>query len=239
MTMNQCLNRVCLCLKRYNDFMGYGSVSSPYAEKKIISLGNNCLSRSFPTEWGMKPRKEYGEKSMPFDLMWNTHKAVTFYLLVRFYSFFKNIYFDKDRKFFVRTRPFYTLFNHGADLGNDFQALKKRYKARIKNLYDALKSDNHLIFIQNSESGDHDINNLYEVIRFYRKKKPFTLIIMDLSPIYTIDKKVINDKVILIKEPYPTHNWIWYDHTLRASELGHLFESRLRKKLQYIIENLE
>ena len=37
----------------------------------IVSLGNNCLPRVLTTAVKLKPRKIYGEKTLPFDLKYS------------------------------------------------------------------------------------------------------------------------------------------------------------------------
>ena len=43
---------------------------------RIVSLGCDCMSRTIPTLWGIKPRKKQGEISYPFDLSNNQLQGI-------------------------------------------------------------------------------------------------------------------------------------------------------------------
>ena len=235
MILKQKMDRIVKLLHWYNNFMGYSNSYSmpPYAH--YISMGNFCLPRSFLTEWGIKPRKASGELSMPFDLMHIDPIALNYFLLFNFFGFFKNIRLDEKTSIFRRDGEFYSLFNHDADLGTDFSKLKERYQKRIANLKNILKSKDNLLFIQACENSYSDINTLYEILCFLRKNRPFRLILLDLTPDKPLDVSQINKNITVIREPYPTHEWLWYDHELRKTEKGIEFENRLRSKIVSVI----
>jgi len=101
-----------------------------------------------------------------------------------------------------------------------------------------MKSKDHIVFIQNSEDTSNDINTLYEIIRFKRKNRPFSLILIDVSHTNSIDRETVNNNIILVRHPYPTKEYIWWHPDFRNSEIGKSFEDSLCRKIKSILSNL-
>lgn len=149
-----------------NRIMGWNIPPSSSPFTHYVSLGNNCLPRTFLTKWGIKPTKAEGEKSMPFDLVWMDARAINYFLLWGDRYLIKNVTFSKDENVFKREGVFSVLFNHDTDLGNDLDALKLRYTNRFINFYNIISCNENVLFLQVSEDATHSINDCYDIIFF-------------------------------------------------------------------------
>ena len=205
---------------------------SPFSH--YVSLGNNCLPRTFLTKWGIKHTKAEGEKSMPFDLVWMDAKAINYFLLFGGKDLIKNVKFIEGENVFKREDVFSILFNHDTDLERNLDALKLRYKNRFINFYNIIKCNDNIMFVQVSEDTKHSINDCYDIIAFLRRGKPFHLILIDVCRVRSFDISSINKIVTVIREPYPTNDWIWWRSDYQQSELGIEFDKRLRRRIEAI-----
>lgn len=235
MTLKNKMDIFIKIIRCYSNLLGYNNSNSKAPYKYYISMGNFCLPRSFLTEWGIKPRKSEGELSLPFDLLHIDPIALNYYFLFSFRHFFSNVEFNKEENVFKSVRGHYRLFNHDKDCGDNFTMLMNRYKNRIANLKKIMKSKENILFVQACENCYMDVDNLYEILRFYRKNNPFKLILLDLCCSKSINKKNINKNITIIKEPYPTDDYLWWSKDCRKSDAGIDFENRLRKKIEGII----
>ena len=172
--------------KNVRNFLYYFSVKDFIKFKRqdfyVVSLGNNCLPRLLTTVIRLKPRKFYGEKTLPFDLC-NTRSinVISKFIKTDFANYFNEIYIDK-----------YT-YPHDYQLSkSDF---KIRYEQRIRNFLNILKSDKKIYFIYsnfNDIVNQNDILNLYDTLLIKRKEKPFELIILSKNKIENIKNKNIH-----------------------------------------------
>lgn len=131
-------------------------------EYKIICLGEYCLPRVITTLCGLKKRKADGEKTCPFDLAfcWD-FDGILDILEDKFETFFQNIEYDYFKKENILTdlnKIFTTklsakvwkhekagiIFNH--ENYTDRAFFIERYKKRIENFYEYLKSSNIYIY---------------------------------------------------------------------------------------------
>jgi hypothetical protein len=108
----------------------------------VVSLGGDCLSRSVPTKWGIKPPRMLGELTMPFDLSVHPPAAVAAILESDFRDYLQTerLSFDPSVDLCV-DRGRGILWNHevGSDWAEDgFRALKETYARRIANFRGAL-----------------------------------------------------------------------------------------------------
>jgi hypothetical protein len=124
------------------------TIASKY---KIISIGEDCLSRSVATRWGLKPSSELGEKSHPFDLAVHPISSVASIIENRFDSYMnsENLYFSESEGV-VRGRFFGISFNHEpgkhyADEG--FLALREIYSRRVKNFQEDVAGSSDIVLL--------------------------------------------------------------------------------------------
>ena len=202
-------------------------------ETCIISLGCDCFPRTFTTVAGLKPRKEEGELSMPFDLSWSTNDALIHFINTDFKNFFDNIVFDKEKKYYFNKK--YTMgFNHDMDCEDSkegFEKLVQRYKARIQNFREALNSDKFLLFVYNAPpKSEKGCNKLYKVLKNKRKNKDFRLVILDMD--MEIKKALLDKNILLcaVKHPFNNRSEWWYPNNLEKRmeyciDCGKVFKS--------------
>ncbi len=178
----------------------------------IISLGCDCFSRMCATAIGIKPRKRFGEPSMPFDLSWHPAEALLHYLKTDFKDFFDDITYDDNLNYYIN-KKYQSLFNHDKDCKNTEKGYRKlinRYKARIKNFKNALQSDKHLFFIYRTFAGEENYcNEIYYFLNEKRQGKKFKLIIIDTEE--KMNSSLLNENITLcaIHHPFLNGNE-WY-----------------------------
>ena len=154
--------------KNVRNFLFWFSISDYLRFKKqnfhIVSLGSNCLPKVFTTAIKLKPRKFYGEKTLPFDLYISRLEEVIDYIKNDFKGFFDNVDLVKNK------------YPH--DYKMPFEQFKERYTRRIQNFREIMNSDKMIYFVYSNFSNP-DIQELYNVIKEKRGEKPFKLIYLN------------------------------------------------------------
>ena len=139
----------------------------------IISLGSDCLPRVLTTAVKLKPRKIYGEKTLPFDLKYSYDLEKTAKLIQNnFNDFFEDIKLTKE------------LFPHDYKLTK--QQFETRYNKRIKNFLKVMTSDKMIYFIYSDFDNQIDVNTirkLYYLLKNKRNGKPFKIIVLTAKTI--------------------------------------------------------
>lgn len=203
------------------------------SEYKIISLGWNCLSRSIPTEWGLKPRREQGEKSTPFDLSMHDIKYLADIISSHFEDYLEDTVKFNETEW--RNEKYNIIYNHDEDCQTkaDFDT---RYLNRIKNFFDVCANSTPTLFIYNCrDSGSDDINDilkLKETIQNLSKSKKSKFLVITahkLKPVKGLD-------VLFLPLPYP--NYIWWDENCRYGLRGYNYERRICNKIYNILKTL-
>ena len=159
----------------------------------IVSLGSDCLPRVLTTAVKLKPRKIYGEKTLPFDLCrsYDLKKIIKF-IETDFKTYFDNLTISEE------------LYPHDYKLSKI--QFENRYKERIHNFLQILKSDKTIYFIYSNFEFVPDtkyIKKLYEVLRKKRQGKPFKLIILTSKHLEEIED------VIQITENFKIKHGNW------------------------------
>ena len=182
----------------------------------IIPFGNHCLSRVIANLSRLKPRKFYGEKTCPLDILFGLDFNSNIELFrTKFEHFYDDVEYSERRKMWVNNK-LDIIFCHDMDV--TFEELKKRYDPRIKNFYDYVNDKSkHLYFLTSISTNiekrvtltkdelhyinEENIKKFIDVIREFRSDDEFDIIIINQSdkPIYTDIKNVhiidlINDK---------------------------------------------
>ena len=117
---------------------------------KVISLGSDCLPRTVLTRWGIKPSRAQGELSCPFDLAGCTYDGVL--RLLR--DDFKDLVNPDCLKMLSSHNAHFGIpmpanhqygltFNHERGdywIEDDFKNLISRYRKRVDNFYQYIKS---------------------------------------------------------------------------------------------------
>ena len=114
---------------------------------RFIPLGCNCYARTIFTTGSVKPRKKYGELSLPFDLVAVNEKNMSKILSNKFNDFFNDLVYKQDDTFAKWSNKKYNLnFNHDNTIITK-EEFVERYQKRINNLFEILKSKkNYIIY---------------------------------------------------------------------------------------------
>lgn len=129
---------------------------------KFISLGCNCYTRQILTFNGIKPRKKDGELSFPFDVIPINETIVAELLSSDFKNFFDNIIFKEDAHTWSNGQGI--IFPHDKVLSKE--EFVERYKKRINNLYNTLKTKKNCIVYStkffDKPCNSEDLNSIYD-----------------------------------------------------------------------------
>ena len=200
---------------------------------EIISLGAFCLPRVILTKAGLKPSKINGELSLPFDLAEHNELFITEMIESSFKNYFDNLNYNHFHKVWCNGN-FIAKYNHDDCFGvKDKNLLINRYNKRISNFWQIVNNDLPILFIQAIEDDIQDVLHLYEVLKGIRNGKPFELIILDISNIITIQSDMFN----ILKIPYPSNEYIWWEPEYFQTEDGMNFERKIIEYCQSIIVN--
>ena len=163
---------------------------------KIISLGTYCLPRVITTFCGLKPCKQDGEKSCPFDLAFFTNiDRIAELIESKFISLYDGLEYKLPEKYWIN-KKLNAIFNHEYTFSKN--ELIDRYNSRIKNLYDYFANKNFhkfCIIATNTEVSEAQIKNLKSVLLKFMDIEEFDIIIINQSPNF-IDLKLDNVYVI-------------------------------------------
>lgn len=147
----------------------------------IIPMGTYCFARTATTFNKLKPRRKQGEKSCPFDLaLYYNYDTILNLLDTEFKDFYKDMYFDKKRKWWCND-------DLSVEMGHDSMLLelpefKARYDKRIQNLYDyfADKKAHKYIFIATKlQISISQIEKLFNILYRYMNAKEFDVILLN------------------------------------------------------------
>lgn len=220
-----------------------------YEGIRFVSLGEDCFSRTIPTQWGLKPSSKLGEKTCPFDL--SVHLVSMLPIIIRSdfdgYLDPENFSFLEDRGF-CRNNVLHIQFNHEKGrkyAENDFQVLRDAYRRRIENFRELLAGPGRIVFLihpvrPRSETCIH-IKNTLEVL----KEKCSTADIMFIcintwEPDQEMDlreRHLLNgEKVEFVDVHYPFPKYVWFRPDCCFSPEGHLFEKDVISKIKKTVD---
>ena len=209
---------------------------------RVISLGDNCFARYIVTKAGIKPTKDDGELSMPFDLAVHFPRYIPWLIKHHFRGYLKGFVFNaKDnvytvfvRKHLFGKKHYVAWLNHDTDIQGDIQKLQERYIKRIKNFYNALTANAVFLFVQNVGT-PYDAHELIDVLD--DMVDDYYLVLLDVTGKMTDMYNRKNVKIIHC--PYPHENYIWYDSEQRNKPDGIKFENDIVKELQTFYEKIK
>lgn len=184
--------------KNLRNFLFYFSFTDYIRFKRqnfhIVSLGNNCLPRVLATAVKLKPRKIYGEKTLPFDLKYSYDLEKTAKLIQNnFNDFFEDIELTQE------------LFPHDYKLTK--QQFETRYNKRIKNFLKVMASDKMIYFIYADFDNLINVNTiekLYYVLKNKRNGKPFKIIVLTAKTI-----NISNPDIYVIVQDFKIKDGTW------------------------------
>ncbi len=216
---------------------------------KFISLGSDCLSRTVPTVWGIKPWKKLGENSHPFDLAVHPLPAVISLIKNDFEDYLspENLFFNKDRNV-VMNKKLKIFFNHEAGseyAENNFELLVETYRRRIANFqkdiaaHDTIAFILHLVNPQPQSLGN--IERLWALLDHKWPRKTKALLVINTWPhgkSMKLDKTSLdgNERVRMLNLNDPSPGYVWHRPKDCFSPEGVAFERQIvrfiRKSLQ-------
>lgn len=214
--------------KNVRNFLFYFSFEDYLRFKRqnfhIVSLGCDCLPRVLTTAIKLKPRKIYGEKTLPFDLKYSFDLERTAELIQNnFTDFFEDIKLTKE------------LFPHDYKLTKEQFIM--RYRKRISNFLELMKSEKLIYFIYADFDNLIDANaigKLYSVLENKRNGKPFRIIILTAKHII-----ISNPDIYVIVQDFKINDGTWIKSFI--NDYGDIDDQYSRfcknagKKLKHII----
>ncbi len=213
---------------------------------RIISLGTSCLSRTLPTQWGLKPRKNQGELGYPFDLSVNLLPAIVKYVSNDFSGYFDDLYYDNTLKVW-KNRTDGTIYNHDLDCSaEERNKFIDRFNRRIDNFRQILEQDTKpAIFISHYNIDTPAVTDevyclydkLYRTLTAKRQNRVFKMLIVDLSG--KLKSNRLPPEIILCSYPYLPASYIWYQNDYRQTKIGLQFELSLAQTLFKLISQLQ
>ena len=201
------------------------------SDYQIISLGSNCLPRRLLTTYGIKPSKEEGELTCPFDLCVTPIKAVIEILKNNFSDFFDDIEFNTEKGFWVN-KKYKIDFNHDKDSKKDFV---ERFQKRIQNFKMLINNNKYTYFVYFNEKkvSESKINKLNSIIKMLKNDTTYQLIIIDIwnSKLESHD----NIEIVSVLNPYDNFHEDWWTRRDRETQKGKAFEHCIIEKIKNII----
>lgn len=196
---------------------------------KIISLGWDCFSRTLPTWYGIKPTKDQGKLSYPFDLAMHTLPNIIKILQNRFVDYLDDVSYDETLKLWKNNKYGFK-YNH--DEGLNLEEFKSRYTKRIQNFYQTICTSRNIFFIYHALGNDQpeDILRLNDVLQQICEETHYCLIVIS----HKWKKLPPCSNVSLCYQPLPWKNYSWWqqDH---LTPQGIKFEHAIIDKLVKIM----
>lgn len=169
---------------------------------QIISLGKDCIPRTFLTNAGIMQTKSDGRLSMPFDLACHTAQSIAQNINNNFENYLENIEYKYDENLSNKCwiNPNGDFYPHDNDC-KTYENLKERYSARIKNFNEAVNNDELTFFVYMCDATTEELNNIYDALKQKRGEKPFKLIVWNC--LNTLNEIPNNENIIVYTEAFP------------------------------------
>jgi hypothetical protein len=221
-----------------------------YAGIHFISLGEDCFSRTIPTQWGLKPSSKLGEKTCPFDL--SVHLVAMLPSIIRsdFAGYLdpENFSYLEDRGF-CRNNVLSIQFNHEKGVKyaeNDFQVLRDAYRRRIGNFRELLADAGRIVFLihfvrPRSETCVHIKNTLMALREKCSSKDIMMICINTWEPDQVVDAGgrdlLDGENVSFVDVHYPFPKYVWFRPDCCFSPEGHQFEKEVITRIKEIVDD--
>lgn len=218
-----------------------------YSGISWVSLGTNCLSRTVPTRWGLKPSAKLGEKSHPFDLSVHPLLAIESALKTNFEKYLDPslLAFDKRRNFCVNTE-LRVSFNHetGDEYPKDnFSKLIEIYRSRIDNLWNTIDTAERAVFISHTKSADKHalrvLRRIFEFIATRRQGKESVFIVWNsyLEGVGAPYEEDMGPHARVLNVPFPYQSYVWHLPEHYFSEQGFEFERQGVSQIKAFVDS--
>lgn len=216
----------------------------------LLSLGFDCLGRTVPTRWGLRPPRRLGAVSGPFDLAVHMPEVVEQLVLQGFHDYLEPelLAYRPEHDFCVNTRLGVT-FNHepGAQYAeNNFQLLREIYGRRVTNFEQALLDPRPLLLVAHSPAfmGIYpgQVEGLRRVVRHVaeRRAAPTRLIVLKThEPGTSPGCGELDDADLSVHlMPLPWEGYIWYEPQAFLSDEGFALERQMVQRLEEALDRL-
>lgn len=190
------------------------------SQYKIISLGIHCLTRYALTLEHVKPTKDQGELSCPFDLAFHSSNAIIYFLKNKFNKYFENLQYDFQKGFWVN-KDFTIEYNHDLDCNSEEKdKLVARYTARINNFSKLIEDKNTFIyFVITSPQNEKACNTIFKTLKKLRNNINFKLIVLDINKKLKRKKLFPCISIFSIHHPF-IYEYNWWKEGYRDSIAG-------------------
>lgn len=208
-----------------------------FRDVEVVSLGEDCLSRTLATQWGIKKAAKFGEKTSPFDL--SVHPLASVHKLIDNdfdgYVDESNLIFEPKSNVCFNTKYNVTFNHEGEKYSLDgFAELKSAYKRRIENLKEALSSDKPillLVHIANPSEAQNKVAS--DLLALIQRKWPNSDFQMFVVNTYKFGQPLGSSaahntaSIQFMDINYPFADYVWHLPAHSFSLEGHDFESKV------------
>lgn len=214
---------------------------------RIVSLGCDCLSRTIPTLWGVKPRSSEGEPSGPFDLSVNPLPGLLKNLKNDFNGFLEQMEYDPAINYWTIPADGIKYF-HEYDCGPDKgEKLRARFAKRIENIRYSLRYDaTPTLYISHysakvcatpPEETAKLYNDLYNFLKTTRGGRKFALLVVDFSK--TVNPGKLARGIYAYTPDYLEADYVWHQDEFKFSARGLKFELGLMQTIVSVLNKLQ
>ncbi|MBE6402685.1 MAG: hypothetical protein E7039_03050 [Lentisphaerae bacterium] len=204
---------------------------------KIVSLGADCMPRTYPTVYMLKPCRAAGEKSMPFDLARTPPQGLVRFLENDFADYINDKWqYDHENGRWLNDPATGVWYSHDRDCGPDQLAeLHKRVQRRINNFHEMLKFPGLVFFLLHKRlEGDiKDIDRACAALRKMRKDLP-TKIVVIANDQSEEPSELENAEYFLLKHPLNAHDW--FEPEVRFTVEGIHYEMQVVKLIRQLLQ---
>jgi len=215
-----------------------------YRHLNFVSLGLDCMARTFPTRWGLKPPAKLGEQSGPFDLAIHLPNVVGELLDSGFADYLKpdDLEFNPTLNYCVNRRLGIS-FNHevGEEYREDnFRKLRDTYEARVARLPSMLSDPRPLVLVVSYPHffGAHSmavqgLQRIHQRISEARTASTIMFCFRVHAP--SVRPEVADfcsDRFTWANFPMPSDDYVWHDPTFFLTDAGMRFEQRIIAALE-------
>ena len=204
---------------------------------KIVSLGADCMPRTYPTVYMLKPCRAAGEKSMPFDLARTPPQGLVRFLENDFADYINDKWqYDHENGRWLNDPATGVRYSHDRDCGPDQLAeLHKRVQRRINNFHEMLKFPGLVFFLLHKRlEGDiKDIDRACAALRKMRKDLP-TKIVVIANDQSEEPSELENAEYFLLKHPLNAHDW--FEPEVRFTVEGIHYEMQVVKLIRQLLQ---
>ena len=206
-------------------------------EYKIVSLGTDCMARTYPTVYMLKPCRAAGEKGMPFDLARTPPQGLARVLENNFADYFNDKWsYDHENGRWTNDPATGMYYSHDRDCGPEqLEELQKRLKRRIANFQEMLKFPGLVFFLLHKRlEGDiKDIDRACAALKKLRNDLPTRIVVVANDAAET-PAKLENGEYYYLQ--YPGKATDWFEPEVRFTPEGVRYEIEFVKLIRKLLE---